>query len=71
MAMTKEKMYTRLGPEFGDWGGKLALINKALCGLVGPCAQFHRHLCAELDMLGFYPSKADQDLWIRDAGDHY
>ena len=71
MAFTKEKMYTCLGPEFGDWGGKLALINKALYGLVGSCAQFHRHLCSELTKLGFYPSKADQDLWMRNAGDHY
>jgi hypothetical protein len=71
MATTKEKMYTRLGPEFGDWAGKLAIIDKALYGLVGSCAQFHRHLCAELDKLGFRPSKADQDLWMRDAGTHY
>ena len=71
MAQTKEKMYTRLGPEFGEWGGKLAVIDKALYGLIGSCAQFHRHLCVELDQLGFFPSKADQDLWMRDAGDHY
>eukprot|EP00957_Ditylum_brightwellii_P192561 14661058-Ditylum_brightwellii.AAC.1 len=71
MAVTKEKMYTRLGPEFDDWSGKLAVVRKALYGLVGLCAQFHRHLCAELDKLGFKPSKADQDLWIRDAGNHY
>eukprot|EP00957_Ditylum_brightwellii_P042446 3214313-Ditylum_brightwellii.AAC.1 len=64
-------MYTCLGPEFGDWGDKLALINKALYGLVGSCTQFHRYRCAELDRLGFDPSKADQDLWMQDAGDHY
>eukprot|EP00957_Ditylum_brightwellii_P001928 148351-Ditylum_brightwellii.AAC.1 len=51
MAQTKEKMYTRLGPEFGDWVGKLAIIDKALYGLVGSCTQFHCHLCIELDKL--------------------
>eukprot|EP00957_Ditylum_brightwellii_P044951 3409594-Ditylum_brightwellii.AAC.1 len=71
MADTKEKMYTSLGPEFDEWSGKLIIIRKVLYGLVGLCAQFHRHLFAELDKLGFKPSKADQDLWIRDAGNHY
>ena len=59
MADTKEKMYTNLGPEYGDWAGKTAIIKKALYGLIGSCAQFHRHLCVELTKLGFVPSKAD------------
>ena len=71
MVDTKEKMYTKLGPEFGDWVGKTAIINKAFDGLIGSCAQFHRHLCVELTKFGFVPSKADQDLWVRDAGNHY
>ena len=71
MADTKEKMFTKLGPEFGEWGGRTVLVNKALYGLIGSCAQFHRHLCTELSKLGFKPSKADPDLWMRDAGDHY
>eukprot|EP00957_Ditylum_brightwellii_P070849 5383919-Ditylum_brightwellii.AAC.1 len=54
MARTKEKMYTKLGPEFEDWAGKLAIIQQALYGLVGSCAQFHRHLCGELGKLGFH-----------------
>eukprot|EP00957_Ditylum_brightwellii_P021592 1627672-Ditylum_brightwellii.AAC.1 len=64
-------MYTRLGPEFGDQSGKLAIIRKALYGLIGSCSQFHCHLCAELKKIGFKPSKADPDLWMRDASDHY
>eukprot|EP00957_Ditylum_brightwellii_P089612 6824986-Ditylum_brightwellii.AAC.1 len=67
MADTCEKIYTRLGPEFGDWAGRLAIIKKALYGLVGSCAWFHHHLCEELDKLGFVPSKAGPDLWMRDA----
>jgi len=61
MAQTKEKMYTKLGPEFGDWAGKKVLVKKALHGLIGSCAQFHRHLSVELDKLGFYPSK--ESVW--------
>eukprot|EP00957_Ditylum_brightwellii_P085498 6503292-Ditylum_brightwellii.AAC.1 len=71
MADTKEVMYTRLGLEFGDLAGKLAIIKKVLYGLIGSYAQLHYHLCAELKNIGFKPSKADPDLWLRDAGDHY
>eukprot|EP00957_Ditylum_brightwellii_P066041 5009666-Ditylum_brightwellii.AAC.1 len=71
MADTKEMMYTRLGPKFGDWAGKLAIIRKALYGLIGSCAQLHHHLCAELEKIGFKPSKGNPDLWMRDASDHY
>eukprot|EP00957_Ditylum_brightwellii_P170945 13011502-Ditylum_brightwellii.AAC.1 len=49
MTNTKELMYTRLGPEFGNWSGRLAVIKKALYGLIGSCVQFHRHLCVELN----------------------
>ena len=62
MADTKEKMYTKLGPEFDDWAGKTAIIKKASYGLCGSCAQFHKHLCAVLYTIGFTPSKADPDL---------
>ncbi len=63
MANTKEKMYTKLGPEFGDWTGKTAIIKKALHGLIGlSCAQFHQHLCVELSRLGLVLSKADHKI---------
>eukprot|EP00957_Ditylum_brightwellii_P165554 12603521-Ditylum_brightwellii.AAC.2 len=71
MAETREKMYTKLGPELGNQDGKHAIIRKALYGLVGSCAQFHHHLCGEMAKLGFAPSKVDQDLWMRDADNHY
>eukprot|EP00957_Ditylum_brightwellii_P151041 11501291-Ditylum_brightwellii.AAC.1 len=64
-------MYTRLGPEFGDWAGKLVIIRKAMYGLIGSCAQFHFHPCVELEKICFKPSQANLDLWIRDASDHY
>eukprot|EP00957_Ditylum_brightwellii_P100671 7672858-Ditylum_brightwellii.AAC.1 len=70
MAETKEIMYTRLGPEFGNWAGKLAIIRKGLYGVIGSCAQFHCQLCAEVEKKGFKSSKANPDLWTRDTCDH-
>eukprot|EP00957_Ditylum_brightwellii_P099915 7614195-Ditylum_brightwellii.AAC.1 len=64
-------MHTRLGPEIGDWAGKLAMIRKLLYGLIGSGVQFHCHLCTELEKIGFKPSKGDPNLWMRDAGNHY
>eukprot|EP00957_Ditylum_brightwellii_P109565 8356150-Ditylum_brightwellii.AAC.1 len=64
-------MYIRLGPEIRDWAGKLAMIRKLLYGLIGLGVQFHCHLCTELEKIGFKPSKANLDLWMRDAGNHY
>eukprot|EP00957_Ditylum_brightwellii_P155272 11820302-Ditylum_brightwellii.AAC.1 len=71
MADTKEMMYTRLDPEFGDWAGKLAISRNAMYGVISSCAQFHQHFCAELEKIGFKPFKANPDLWMRDASDHY
>jgi hypothetical protein len=34
-------------------------------------ARFHEHLSVTLKKLGFYPSKADYDLWIKDMTTHY
>lgn len=71
MAFTKEKMSNKLGPEFGEWAEKTAIINKVFYSLIGSCAQFYQYLYSELSRLGFTPSKADPDLWMRDADDHY
>ena len=71
-AYTSELKYTVLSPEFGpDWGGKRVKIDKALYSLIGSCSSFHSHLCAELYELGFRPSKADSDLWLREQDDYY
>ena len=71
MADTMENIYIRLGLEFLEWAVKLAVVNKALNSLVGSHAQFYKNLCKELLKLGFKPSKADPDLYMRDAGDYY
>jgi len=71
MATTKEKMYTTLGPKFGSMARKKVFVRKALYGLSGSCKQFHEHLSGHLFKMGFTPSKADTDVWMRDCGDHY
>eukprot|EP00978_Attheya_sp_CCMP212_P022904 scaffold69213_cov34-Attheya_sp.AAC.3 len=68
---TREKVYVIAGPEFGDDAGKRMIIDKGLYGLRTSGARFHEHLSAKLRTLGFVPSKADDDLWIRAQADHY
>ena len=71
MAETKEKITTKLGPGFGEWTGKTVVVHKALYGLLGSCAQFHAHLSANLKKIGFEPSWADANIWMKKKGDHY
>ena len=69
---TKEKVYVIAGSEFGPvLKGKRLLIDKALYGLKSSSARFHEHLSATLISMGYKPSKADYDLWMKDRGDHY
>ena len=56
MAETKEKIYTKLGPGFGDWTGQTVVVHKALYGLMGSCQRFHSHLSGNLKRIGFVPS---------------
>ena len=70
-AYTKEKVCFIAGPEFGPLEGHLMIISKALYGLRSSGARFHDKLHDTLTDMGFRPSYADPDLWIRDAGDCY
>ena len=70
--VTKEKIYTKAGPEFGpDLEGKFLIVYKSLYGLKTSAARWHEALADTLVSLGFKTSKADNDLWMRDCGDHY
>ena len=63
---TREKVYIIAGPEFGpELEGKRLIIDKSLYGLKTSGARFHEHLSVKLQELGFKPSKADPDLWMR------
>jgi hypothetical protein len=65
-ADTKEKVYIRFGPEFGpELEGRIAIIKKSLYGLKSSGAQWHAHFAQTLYMMGFSPTRFDNDVWIR------
>ena len=68
-AFTREKVYFIAGPEFGELEGHVLLIVKALYGLRTSGARFHERFHDSMLKLGFKPSRADPDLWMRDGGD--
>ena len=70
-AYTKEKVCFYAGPEFGELEGHLMVIVKALYGLKTSGARYHARSAEVLQGLGFVPSKADDDVWMKDCGDHY
>jgi hypothetical protein len=65
MAPIAEKVWTVLGPEFGDDAGKLALIVRALYGIKSAGAAFRNHLAECMKHLGWHPCWADRDLWMK------
>ena len=64
-APVKEKIWTILGPEFGEDAGKRAVIVRALYGLKSAGAAFRNHLADCMRTLGYLPCKADPDLWLK------
>ena len=68
---TKEKVYVRAGPEFGDREGHILIIQKALYGLKSSGLRWHERFADVLRSMGFFPSRAEPDIWMRDRGDHY
>jgi hypothetical protein len=61
-----EKVWTVIGPEFGEDAGKRALIVRALYGLKSMGATFGNHLASCMDHLGWKPCLADQYLWMKE-----
>jgi hypothetical protein len=68
---TSEKCYIIAGPEFGEFQGQKLIIHKGLYGLRTSAARFHEHLAAKLRRMGYKPSRADANLYMKDCGDHY
>jgi hypothetical protein len=60
-----EKVWTVLGPEFGDGVIKRALIVRALYGLKSAGATFRNHLAECMKHLGWHPCRADRYLWMK------
>ena len=68
---TREKVYVISGEEFGQHKGKRILFDKGLYGLASSAARFHDKLVSTLRSIGFIPSQADYDLWMRKSRNHY
>jgi len=68
---TKEKVYIIAGPEFGDREGHVLIISKALCGLHSSGLHWSERRAGVLREMGYFTSKCEKDIWMRDKGDHY
>ena len=68
---TTEKVCFTAGGEFGELAGHTMVIVKALYGLKSSGRCWHDRLFEVLQSMGFHPSKAEPDIWMREAGDHY
>ena len=64
-AECREKIYTIAGPEFGSERGSIMLIKMALYGLKSSGAAFRAKLAGVLNDMGYRPSLADPDVWLR------
>jgi len=70
-ALTHEKVYFIAGPEFGERAGHKFVIVKALYGLKSSGLRWHDRLADVLRAMGFEPSRAEPDIWMRAQGTHY
>ena len=59
------------GPEFGELQGRILVCVKSLYDLKTSMRRWHEELSETLHLLGSQPSKADPDLWLRDAENHW
>ncbi len=63
----REKIWTVAGPEFRSEAGTIFIVRKALYGLKSPGAAFRSLLADTLADIGYKPTKADPDVWLRPA----
>lgn len=66
-APCREKVYTICGPEFGEYQGRIAIIQLALYGLKSSGYAWRSHLAETLRMMDFTMCYADNDVWMRAA----
>ena len=70
-AKTKEKVCFVANEAFGDLNGHTLIIYKALYGLRSSGQRYHDTFSDTLRDMGFVPTKADPDVWMRRSGDVY
>ena len=66
-APCREKIYFIAGPELGSDQGKIMIVQRALYGLKSSGAAFRSFFAEILHDMGYKPSRADQDVWLRPA----
>jgi hypothetical protein len=66
-APCREKIWVRAGPEFGSDQGAIMIVVRALYGLKSSGAAFRSMLATRLHEIGYKPTKADPDVWLRPA----
>ena len=72
-ALTREKLYIVGGPEFEELQGNILVMYKALYGTRSIGACWHDKFFDILHHMGFKPSRADPDIWMKSSkdGSHY
>jgi hypothetical protein len=66
-AKTKEKFYIFGSPEFGSHEGHSLVIDCALYGLRSSGLCWHQRFSDTLKSMGFTPSEAEADIWMRES----
>ena len=70
-ALTKEKLFVKASPEFGDQEGHILLIEKALYGLRTSGVRWHERLTDCSRGMGFFLCKAEPDIWMQEKTNHW
>lgn len=68
-AYTTEKVAIVAGPEFGELEGHTLIVSRALYGLRMSGKMWHQRFAACLEEEGFFPCKAEPDIWMRPTKD--
>jgi len=66
-AACREKLWTVAGPKFGSDKGSVIIIARALYGLKSSGAAWRSTLSETMGVLGYRPTQADPDVWIKRA----
>jgi len=70
-AHTQAKLYIVAGPEFGSREGNIIIIHIAIYGLKSSGLHWWERCSEILFSMGFHPSKAENDLWMKRLGNAY
>ncbi|GFH56846.1 hypothetical protein CTEN210_13322 [Chaetoceros tenuissimus] len=66
-ANCREKLWTVAGAEFGSEKDSVMIIARALYGLKSSGAAWRAKLAETMSEIGYFPSQADQDVWMKAA----